>query len=691
MKMRRIGSGLFLLATGLALALAGQKAKVEDLSGVHKEFLKLTSYIMLPQEKEVFLTLRDDWERDIFMEAFWKQRDPTPGTPDNEFKAEHVQRFDYANKHFSRGAIREGWMTDMGRIHIILGPPASIERFEMTMGLYPTQVWYYYGDVRKGLPIYFGIIFFQKSGVGEYRLYDHTADGPGSLMIHTRTASALDFSQLYEDLREMAPTLADVAISMIPGETPYDYQPSPMNALIMADIFESPKRSVSATYATHFMKYKGIVSTEYMTNFVESEALAAVIRDPYLGLNFLHVSIVPKHLSVDYYEPKDQYFCNFEMNVSLKLDEHIVFQQTRNFPVYFTPAEFEQIKMTGIAFEDTFPVVNGEFDLAILLQNSVGKEFSLFEKKVAITEGEKRPLVVSPLLGYKTEQYGRDAHIPFKIQERKIGVDPKNTFSKSEELSLFLSVANVSKAFWEDGLLDVAVNPVEPNKVSTKTSTIRLKDYPFAQTMPIFFPWQGQFFAPGYYDVKITLRDGRGDVVQEEKANFIISPSDSVAHPTAYLNGFPLSESYMFFYMLGRQFDRIKDYENAEKAFEKALSEKPDYRKGFIEYAEFLFKIRKFGRSLELIEQVKDDPNLKFPYFFIKGKALMGMEKYEEAMENLLAGNEIYNSDTSLLNALGFCYYKTGQKDKALEVLNASLKLNTEQPEVRKLIGVIEK
>jgi hypothetical protein len=368
-----------------------------------------------------------------------------------------------------------------------------------------------------------------------------------------------------------------------------------------------------------------------------------------------------------------------------------VFQQTRNFPVYFTPAEFEQIKMTGIAFEDTFPVVNGEFDLAILLQNSAGKEFSLFEKKVAITEEEKRPLIVSPLLGYKIEQYGRDVHIPFKILEKKIVLDPKNTFSKSEKLSLFLSIAHVSEAFWEDGLLDVAVNLLQPDNVSQKPFAIRLRDYPFAETMPIFFPWQGQHFTPGYYEVKITLRDGRGDALDEEKVNFIISTSDTVAHPTAYLNGLPLSESYLFFYMLARQFDRIKDYENAEKAFEKALSEKPDYRKGFIEYAEFLFKIRKFGRSLELIEQVKDDPNLKFPYFFIKGKALMGMEKYEEAMENLLAGNEIYNSDTSLLNALGFCYYKTGQKDKALEVLRASLKLNTEQPEVRKLIGVIEK
>jgi GWxTD domain-containing protein len=286
-------TALCLLAAGLAMALAGQSVKAEDLPGLYKDFLNLTSYIMLPQEKEVFLSLRDDRERDIFIEAFWKQRDPTSGTPENEFKAEHIQRFDHANRYFRRGATREGWMTDMGRIYIILGPPASTERFEMTAGLYPTQVWYYYGDVRKGLPVHFAIIFFQRGGAGEYRLYDHTADGPGSLMIHTRTTSGMDFSQLYEDLKELAPTLADVAISMIPGDVPFDYQPSPMNALIMADVFESAKRAVNATYATHFLKYKGIVSTEYMTNFVESEALVAVIRDPFLGLDFLHVSIVP--------------------------------------------------------------------------------------------------------------------------------------------------------------------------------------------------------------------------------------------------------------------------------------------------------------------------------------------------------------------------------------------------------------
>ena len=69
----------------------------------------------------------------------------------------------------------------------------------------------------------------------------------------------------------------------------------------------------------------------------------------------------------------------------------------------------------------------------------------------------------------------------------------------------------------------------------------------------------------------------------------------------------------------------------------------------------------------------------------------MGMGNYSEALENLLEGNKIYNSDTNLLYALGFCYYNTGQKEKALDALKASLRLNTEQTEIKKLIEEIEK
>jgi len=64
--------------------------------------------------------------------------------------------------------------------------------------------------------------------------------------------------------------------------------------------------------------------------------------------------------------------------------------------------------------------------------------------------------------------------------------------------------------------------------------------------------------------------------------------------------------------------------------------------------------------------------------------------KYGKAIANLLEGNKIYNSDTRLLNSLGFCYFKSGQKSKALDVLKASLRLNPEQTEIKDIIKKIE-
>jgi len=52
----------------------------------------------------------------------------------------------------------------------------------------------------------------------------------------------------------------------------------------------------------------------------------------------------------------------------------------------------------------------------------------------------------------------------------------------------------------------------------------------------------------------------------------------------------------------------------------------------------------------------------------------MGKRQYLYAIDNLLEGNKIYNSDTRLFNYLGFCHYKNRQKDKALPVFKTSFK-----------------
>jgi GWxTD domain-containing protein len=83
------------------------------------------AYIITDAERRAFKGLTTDEEREQFVEQFWDRRDPTPGTPANEFKDEHYRRIAYANDHF-QGAI-PGWKSDRGRIYISFGPPDEID------------------------------------------------------------------------------------------------------------------------------------------------------------------------------------------------------------------------------------------------------------------------------------------------------------------------------------------------------------------------------------------------------------------------------------------------------------------------------------------------------------------------------------------------------------------------------------
>jgi GWxTD domain-containing protein len=84
------------------------------------------AYIISDEERRTFNALPTDAEREQFVTQFWLRRDPTPGTPENEFKAEHYRRIAYANEHYATSGL-PGWKTDRGRIYITYGPPDEIE------------------------------------------------------------------------------------------------------------------------------------------------------------------------------------------------------------------------------------------------------------------------------------------------------------------------------------------------------------------------------------------------------------------------------------------------------------------------------------------------------------------------------------------------------------------------------------
>ena len=123
--------------------------------GIYEKWLdEDVRWIITTPERAEFVRLSTSKERDQFVEAFWARRDPTPGTPKNEFKEEHYRRIAYANEHFAAGV--PGWKTDRGRTYIVYGPPDKIEfhPFTAPRGMlqqkndvdssgYPYEVWHY--------------------------------------------------------------------------------------------------------------------------------------------------------------------------------------------------------------------------------------------------------------------------------------------------------------------------------------------------------------------------------------------------------------------------------------------------------------------------------------------------------------------------------------------------------------------
>ncbi|MCX7973816.1 MAG: GWxTD domain-containing protein [Candidatus Aminicenantes bacterium] len=683
---------IIFLTCWLANSLFSQKKfKESELPSKYQEWLNLVAYIILPQEKEVFLQLDNDRDRDLFIEAFWRQRDPTPGTPENEYKEEHIRRFNYANKFFGRSTTREGWRTDMGRIYIILGEPVSIERFESSSFIVPCQAWSYYGDPKKDLPPHFVLLFYQRGGVGEYKLYDPVADGPINLLIDKRDVDPTNYEELYEKIKEIAPTLADIAISLVPGEFTYGYTPSPRNNIIMANIFESPRKDVNPSYATHFLNYKGVVSTEYLTNFVDSESMVEIIPDPVTGLSFVHLSVVPKSISVDYYEPKDQYYCPYQLNLSLRVQDNIIFQYTKDIPFYFSKQDARKVQVNGLSIEDSFPIIEGTYKLIVLLQNPIAKEFSLLEKEIFVPGQNEPNLLFGPYLGYRSENYQVGLHLPYKILDKKLMVDPKNVFSPQDEAQVMVCLVEPTQNIWQEGQIRLLIKGLKEVNPTEKAYLLKLASQPRQRIMAFNHALDVAELTPDYYELKVQLIDGQGNVLREKTGHFIVSREKAVPHPMVSTKGLSLANRHLLHLMVAHQYEKMNLSDQAEAQYKKALELKPDYSEARLSYSQFLVRNRKFEQALEVLTPLAGEERFKFEYYLWRGFALMGLGRYEEAKESLLEGNKIYNSDTRLLNALGECFFRTGDKNRALEVLRASLRLNANQPAIKKLIEELEK
>ena len=278
--------------------IQAEKKTYHELPQRYKTWLnEEVVYIISSIEKDVFLQLKTDRERELFIGAFWKNRDKILGTPENEYKEEHYRRINYANYNFGRTVAKPGWKTDRGKFYIILGEPRDINRFIGIRELFNSEVWYCSGLSKFGLPPVFNLVFFQKRGIGEYVLHSPINDGPQALMANYWDSST-NYSAGFRALSRIQPVLARVSLTRIPGEqTSLSYGgPSIASELLLQNIYTAPQKELKNTYAEKFLQYKDIIEVEYSTNYIDNDASVKVLKDS-SGIYFVHYVVELTHFS----------------------------------------------------------------------------------------------------------------------------------------------------------------------------------------------------------------------------------------------------------------------------------------------------------------------------------------------------------------------------------------------------------
>ncbi len=234
--------------------------------------------------------------------------------------------------------------------------------------------------------------------------------------------------------------LASVSLSLIPGEeSGLVGRPSLASDLLIQRIESTPQRQVKEAYAEKFLAYKDIVEVEYSANYLDSESLVKVFKDP-SGIPFIHFAIEPGRLSVNQFG--NMFSTTLRLNGSLALpDGKIVYQYDRTIDLKIDADRMKEVGGLPLGIHDLLPVVPGEYRLSVLVKNEVSKEFSTLEQTVRIAPPGDAPQITAPLLGYrlgKLDAVQRTRLRAFQFGENMVYCQPNRVFLPKDTLVVAL-------------------------------------------------------------------------------------------------------------------------------------------------------------------------------------------------------------------------------------------------------------
>jgi Ca-activated chloride channel family protein len=138
-----------------------QKKVLAQLPPQYKAWLEEVEVLITKDEKKAFLDLKEDYQRDAFIERFWDVRDR--GGASGEFRRNWQARIAEARARF--GKLSD----ERARVLLLNGQPAALVAVRCNVLLWPIEAWFYHGSERLGTD--FVVVFYQVWGAGPFRIW----------------------------------------------------------------------------------------------------------------------------------------------------------------------------------------------------------------------------------------------------------------------------------------------------------------------------------------------------------------------------------------------------------------------------------------------------------------------------------------------------------------------------------------
>jgi GWxTD domain-containing protein len=651
----------------------------EKLIQAHQEWLDLVSPIITKIEREVFIQLSSNREREKFIRLFWKRRDPLPDTEKNEFQQEYFERVRFADRNFGRGAVKKGSNTERGYFYLLLGPPLDRQIYATQSQLWPLELWQYKGDPRFGLPPFFYLIFFQQDGLGEYKLYSPGIDSPERLVIAGMMQNTLNRSTAHQTLKNISGELASASLSYLPSDSTIS-SGSLSSLNIIANIHELAEKKFSDAYARNFLYYKDFVETEYTHNYMDCHFLIKVFQNA--GQDFIHWSIEPDKVNLSFYEGK--YYAALQLVLRIEDAEgNVILETEENIPVSISPEDQAKFERRPMAFQDILPIIPGDYTLFFLLQNKTAKEFASFHTRLTVPDNRTETRI-GPFLLYQSREMLKGS------QKRKLKAftfggnqyifNSRNTIDKEKRLGVFGQTSplqNISHSSLHIDFFNLDTSEIV-HSIDKQMDRILLADGISFDTGLLDISQ----FQPGYFRIDFTVKSASGQILAKGKEHYILTEQSAVFLPRVFSKMHPPYPNAAGLFTLASQFFKTRDFVQAQEYVKKALQMKDTFQ-GKVLLAQTLYAQGNFEASLKtalpVYEQTLNRETGKI--IAVNHAALKDWTNALFYLEKLMKDAQ----EIPVLNLAAECYMNLGQPEKALPLLEKSLKLKPDQPNIKQL------